>query len=85
MRQIKITGTPPGCLVEIDGQAAVVMALDLHLDAQSLPQLTIQPDVYDVDIYIEGDVQLDEQTVRMLMALGWTPPTVPPAEDAVIT
>lgn len=73
-RNIKITGTPPNCAIEIDGRLTEVMSLDLHLDGNSLPTLVITPPVFDVDVYLEGKVDLDENTKRTLLALGWLSP-----------
>lgn len=74
MSKIKISGAPGRYAVEIDGKPTEVMSLDIHMDGGSLPELTIRPPIFDVDVYIEGDVRLDNQTARTLIALGWTPP-----------
>lgn len=73
-RKISITGTPPNCTVEIDGTPTEIMSLDLHLDGNSLPSVVITPPVFEVDVYLEGKVELDEKTKSTLKALGWTPP-----------
>lgn len=72
--QLKITGTPPNCTITLDGQQLRVVSLDLHIDGESLPRLIVQPDVLGVDVYTEGGIEVDAETARTLIALGWTPP-----------
>jgi hypothetical protein len=76
--KLSITGKPPNWLVELDGKLLDVTAIDLHLDARSLPRVSVTPDVWEVDIETEAEpvtvVQVPEHTREVLTALGWTPP-----------
>ena len=74
LHKVSITGVPPACMIEIDGQLIRARSADLHLDPNSLPLLTIAPVVYDLDVETEAVVRVDEKTKRTLQALGWTPP-----------
>jgi hypothetical protein len=74
MKKIKITGTPSNWLVEIDGVPLPAASIDLHMDCDSLPELAVRAPLYDVGVYIEGNVKLDEMSRHTVLALGWTPP-----------
>jgi hypothetical protein len=74
MSHLKITGKPPMCVVEVDGKPVDLMSLDLHIDAESLPEAIVRPAVIDVDVETEATVGTDERTAATLLALGWTPP-----------
>jgi hypothetical protein len=77
MQKIEISGTPPNLTVKVDGVLLPVTSADLHVDCQSVPQLTVSIPGFDTDIDTEGDVQVDEFAARILRALGWLPPGEP--------
>lgn len=74
MRQIRLTGSPPKCTLEIDGQVIPFMGIDLHVDCESVPTAAVRLPVFDADVTTEGDVAVDEHTRKVLLALGWLPP-----------
>lgn len=75
MSTIHITGTPPKCKVEVDGEMMFVTSVDLHLDCESLPQAVIVlPVLDDVDVETQADIAVDEHTRDALLRLGWLPP-----------
>ena len=76
--KVSIAGTPPKCIVKVNGEPIVVTSVDLHLDCESLPIATIALPVIDgLDVETEADIAVDERTRQTLLRLGWTPP----AED----
>ena len=60
-----------------------VMAADIHLDAQSFPEVTLK--LFASDLVKLGlsaaQVKLDDGTREALISLGWTPP----AEDGEVS
>ena len=72
--KLSITGKPPNWMVELDGKLLNVIEIDLHLDARSLPLVTITPDVWEPDVKTEAVARVPEHTRDTLIALGWTPP-----------
>ena len=73
--KVSIAGTPPNCVVKVNGEPIAVTSFDLHLDCESVPQAVISlPVLDDVDVETEADIAVDERTRLTLLRLGWTPP-----------
>ena len=82
--KVSITGTPPKCIVKVNGEPIAVTSVDLHLDCESLPQAVISlPVLEDVDVETEADIAVDERTRLALLRLGWTPPGEQPDDKAI--
>lgn len=83
---LRIHGCPgtDAFVFEIDGHDAKdsATAADLHMDADSIPTLTLDVRVPEVDIDGEATVVVPGATHRVLTALGWTPPGSDPGPDA---
>lgn len=61
--------------IEVDGQRLYgVIGLELKSDPNSLPVLTLDIRLHEVDVDGEMTVQVPENTRAALVALGWTPP-----------
>jgi hypothetical protein len=76
LSKVEITGTPPVVTVKVNGHMLACSSASLHLDAETLPVLTVTlPVADDIVVTLDG-VQADvtEATRQALTSMGWTEP-----------
>lgn len=75
MSKIEISGRAPAITLKVNGVSIPAVAADLHLDAQSLPVLTVTIAALEADIQLDdADARLDNLSAETAEALGWAPP-----------
>lgn len=63
---------PYDATVTIDGHKIAVTSLDLHIDCESIPRLTISLPVLDSDgVTATAEVLLDSETAKAIAGTSW--------------